>query len=112
MPPRKATTITKPSTITKILNKHAEDNKKKKVVPYLMSYVVDRFIEDFIGKCVEKNDKEINTQTIIDVIRSNPDFDYLEKLIPRFEEIENEIKGMSKKKDKKTEDKDSGNEEE
>ena len=77
-----------------------------------MSYVVDKFLEDFIGKCAEKNDKEINTQVIIDVIKSNPDFDYLEKLIPRFEEIENEIKGVSKKKGKKSEEQESDGDDE
>ena len=71
----------------KILKKNPDVGKVSKGVPILISYITEIFIEEMISKLPSDGSSEIKVTDIIQLIKENQIYDFLQEEIPKLEQL-------------------------
>lgn len=87
-----------PSFAKKILKKDSDVGKVNKGVPVLISHITDLFIQEMITSLTSDETGEIKVANIIELIKNNKKYDFLQEEIPKFEQISASEKTIKRKK--------------
>ena len=83
----KATSMIHPADLNAMLKDNREIGRLSHGIPRICASVCDEFVKELLKDCIKEDGNSFDLAILINAIKTNKKYDFLEQFIPQFQEI-------------------------